>query len=120
MKIKKFRALKDNISNCAFYYGSLIYNEFGEPIIYDVDTNTYHICIKGTEGQFTGLHDKNGKEIYEDDIIEYIQHHFNTEMTLIKRKVVNWKYDRWNIYETNAGESDIKIIGNTHENPELL
>lgn len=70
--------------------------------------------------QFTGLKDKNGTEICEGDIIKYTQHHFNTDMTKEKVKVVKWMYDKWGIYETNAGESDIEIIGNIYENPELL
>lgn len=74
----------------------------------EVDTETI--------GQFTGIKDVEGQEIYEDDIIEYTQHHFNTSMVRRKRKVIEWKFDKWSIYETMAGESEIKIIGNIHEN----
>jgi len=68
--------------------------------------------------QFTGIIDKNGKEIYEGDIIQYTQHYFNTEMINTKIKVVKWNMDRWNIFSTNAGETDIEVIGNIYENPE--
>lgn len=70
--------------------------------------------------QFTGLYDCEGKEVWEGDVIEYTQHHFNTELIKVKRKVVKWNYDRWNIHETNAGESNIKVLGNIYENENLL
>lgn len=70
--------------------------------------------------QFTGLYDCEEKEIWEDDVVEYTQHHFNTDMTKVKRKVVKWNYDRWNIHETSAGESNIKVLGNIYEHPNLL
>lgn len=75
--------------------------------------------------QYTGLYDKNGKEIYEGDIIKYRQHYFNinseTQLAYpLKTKEVKWNYDRWNVFETNAGESEIEVIGNIYENPELL
>ena len=70
--------------------------------------------------QFTGLYDSEGKEVWEGDVIEYTQHHFNTELIKVKRKVVKWNYDRWNIHETNAGESNIKVLGNIYEHPNLL
>lgn len=74
-----------------------------------------------TQGQFTGTRDNvNIDKIYEDDIIEYTQHFYNIEHTEKRRKVVKWNYDRWNIFETAAGESHIIVIGNIHQNPELL
>jgi len=120
----KFRALKDDMSNCTFQYGELVYDAIGEPRITHKDFSgkglQFNSCIKGTEGQFTGLYDKNGKEVYEGDVIKYKQHHFNSEHISEKIKAVQWKYDRWGIYETHAGESDIEVIGNIYQNPELL
>lgn len=74
----------------------------------------------GIVEQYTGLKDKNGKEIYEGDIVRYVDDwDENGEIV----------YDdggfevHWPI-ELERLEGDIadmmEIIGNIHENPELL
>jgi uncharacterized phage protein (TIGR01671 family) len=77
--------------------------------------------------QFTGLLDKNGKEIYEGDIIKYFQPYSNKWDT----HIVLWdeKFAGFGMFEYNnewCKESDwlkikeIEIIGNIYENPELI
>lgn len=81
-------------------------------------------------GQMTGLKDKNGKEIYEGDILDWGE--FNKEDEG-ERAVVEWhdKNAGWMMkcYTIYGGEGysmfeylyeETEIIGNIYENPKLL
>ena len=71
---------------------------------------------KGYDGvileQFTGLKDENGRDIYEGDIIT-ASWHFDSP------HVVEWPEDVY-VFRVFAIEDELTIIGNIHENPELL
>jgi len=84
--------------------------------------------------QFTGLHDKNGKEIYEGDIVEFTAYTKFREQSENRTKVVTyscepngrvgftpmvWHTDVEDDYY-NYEIENIRIIGNIYENPELL
>lgn len=71
--------------------------------------------------QYTGLKDKDGKEIYEGDII--IAHDkMGNYKSLKKPQVVKWDQDnlRFIVVWHNVDKLEIEVIGNIHENPELL
>lgn len=74
--------------------------------------------------QFTGLADKNGKEIYEGDIVKYSlpgEKKEDGEIEYIER--VEYSGSCFCIDETiplDAFNEIVEIIGNIFENPELL
>jgi len=72
--------------------------------------------------QYTGLKDKNGKEIYEGDIIQVLDKEDYPEPLILIGKVDS---DKWGTWVFGYGylqdfEGMYEVIGNIHENPELL
>ena len=65
--------------------------------------------------QFTGLLDKNEKEIYEGDIIKGR----NLE-GFYKIKEVKWDVNQWYPFAGHRGYEDFEIIGDIYENKELI
>ena len=86
----------------------------------------------GKDQQYTGLHDKNGKEIYEGDIVqtydgkgnkEYVQEIKWEEYASCCECSTDHGFNTGSLYyyfdgKTPTGTSE--VIGNIYENPELL
>ena len=122
--------------------------EHGEPIKYKIQTDEkeygeYVKCFitdENTIGQYTGLHDENGKEIYEGDIIEFsydvFTGNFDTKVgrgtvefidgafyikpfEIEGRKVKDTDNEEWFLLYT-VNTDTLEVIGNIYNNPELL
>lgn len=76
--------------------------------------------IPETVGEYTGLKDKNGKKIfegdkvrYDDDETGYIEWDEETARFIISGDGVIYDFD-------NFRGDELEVIGNIHDNPELL
>lgn len=83
-----------------------------------VDSNQDMFVIQ----QFSGLKDKNGRDIYEGDIINYHPHgvkgYENTKAKVPALTAFHWFQELETMMEIE-GQCDVEIIGNIFENPEL-
>lgn len=83
--------------------------------------NNMHAIDEKTLGQYTGLKDKNGKKIFEGDIVD-ISVYDRLDWSSIKGKVV-FLNGAWLVEDVGhfaitlqSETNEIEIIGNVHEN----
>jgi uncharacterized phage protein (TIGR01671 family) len=136
----KFRGL--TVDNNEFVYGRLVIvknEQSGKKypcivISFDDHSFDWHEVIPNTVGQFTGLKDKNGNEIYEGDKVKgryMVQRSLdpNSEPEIIHFEGII-KYEEGCFYvkadngqcafSFNYTDYELEVIGNIFQNPELL
>lgn len=121
-------------SGCVVYYGSQTESELIEDRpnlaieLYMDEVSPVH---PGTVGQFTGLYDREGNEIFEGDVVtglEYADFHTGDDGNV--NAVVVWDTE-WASFMLDAGcrvnirpcadiRRRIRVTGNIHDNPSLL
>jgi len=88
-------------------------------------------CVYANQGQnvilmqYTGLKDKNGKEIYEGDITNNGEVFWNDELGneqfgFMLKDIYKNKYGIRELHYLDAFTNPLEVIGNVWENPDLL
>lgn len=77
------------------------------------DNAYYHILDCEHKMLFTGLHDKNGTPIFEGDIVK------STDDGVEVKTSITWQ-EAFLCFDFPLGATDVEVIGNLYENPNIL
>lgn len=122
------------LDNCEWVEGSLLkvtlngeifYLIFGDNFSFfgdDVKALSHAIVDPSTVGQYTGLSDKNGKRIFEEDILEFEAYgtHFKGHVEIVNGNASIMCKNASPFLDLAVEKHGAKVIGNIHDNPELL
>ena len=123
--LKTFQIFSGETKNIWIYGFYLKRGTYGDPgpqahiFVYENGYEGYRVEAE-TVGQFTGLFDSNGKEIYEDDILGFDDGKIG-QVEFFQGCFVVRDVDGEDVRSLYAiRDWNLKVIGNRFENPELL
>ena len=121
MRQIKFRA--QDIASNKWLYGDLRHHK-DDVCIFEQGGTKGEQVKRDTIGQFTGLRDINGNDIYEGDILDvsYADEESYLEVRFVRGVFAFlWNGDLDDEFPCNAPTHEwAKVIGNIHDNPELI
>lgn len=130
-RIIKFRGRTGTVEGDKWVYGYLykIKSFFSEDYQYFIKNEHLQetIADETTIGQFTGLYDKNGKEIYDGDIVKFnlksdskgqpdIIGYIEYQITFCAYRIMSFKGS----FALDYNIKNIEVIGNIYDNKNLL
>ena len=113
-------------------YGGITQGTGDFSVMYSYSPVEKHVVYTDTVGQFTGLKDKNGKKIFEGDIVAFEDgpaSDYYRETVIVNRGVIKFADGAFYVTDRETvdmgdliynGAMECEIIGNIHDNPELL
>ena len=129
MRPIKFRA--QDIASNKWLYGDIRHRK-NCVCIFEQGGNRGEQVKPATVGQFTGLFDEDGREIYEGDIIKIVEE-FDDENVYTRNGVVFFEEGIYELQDKNGKHfaylgwlmhdeaiTKLEVIGNIHDNPELM
>lgn len=128
MRTIKFRGRR--LDNGQWIYGYLTLISGNTAYIRNIEVKRLNVKMVdvNTIGQFTGLYDKNGREIYEGDIILYgstiqnevVFRHGAFGYLFYGGEFISYAGNTNFTFNPLGHSKEHKVIGNIHDNPELL
>ena len=137
MRQIKFRA--QDIASNKWLYGDLRYHK-DDICIFEQEGNNGEQVKRDTVGQYTGLHDRKDREIYEGDIlfVEFADNSGGNQLVGWNEETASWgimstyeyqslmEGDDWPEFKNHTllsfleGNIVCEVVGNIHDNPELM
>ena len=113
------------VDNGAWVEGSLIGNDVivGKIVEFEEDyfcTEFWYKVDSATVGQFTGMTDKKGKKLFEGDVYSMGEKNILYVVIFDKSQFIGKQVGNRSLAGLEYWKSDIEIVGNVYDNPELL